>query len=247
MKKIVFILSIVILASCNSENAPDCIQNSGDIIQKEFTVTAFTKVTVFQRIELIVKEGPEHKVLVETGEYLMDDIEVKVENGKLLLINNNGCNLTREYGITKIYVTAPNLTEIRSSTGLPTRSDGVLTYPNITLLSEDYSGEFHTVGVFNMHIENSALNVILNNLSSLTIEGNTDNLNIQFASGDARFEGRNFIAQNVVVGHRGTNDIVVNPQQSLTANLVSTGNIISVTTPPNIDITEQYTGRVIFE
>ena len=94
MKKIVFILSIVILASCNSENAPDCIQNSGDIIQKEFTVTAFTKVTVFQRIELIVKEGPEHKVLVETGEYLMDDIEVKVENGKLLLINNNGCNLS---------------------------------------------------------------------------------------------------------------------------------------------------------
>ncbi|MEJ6793366.1 MAG: head GIN domain-containing protein [Lacinutrix sp.] len=247
MKKIIYILVIVILASCNSENAPDCFQNSGDIIQKEFTIEEFTKVTVFQRIELIVKEGLEHKVLVETGEYLMDEIEVKVENGRLLLNNNNGCNLTRDFGITKIYITAPNLTEIRSSTGLATSSDGVLTYPNLTLFSEDDSGEFHTVGVFNMHIENSNLKVVVNNLSSFTMEGNTDNLNVQFASGDARFEGRNFIAQNVVIGHRGTNDITVNPQVFLTANLVSTGDVISVTTPSTLDITEQYTGRVIFE
>jgi hypothetical protein len=247
MKKILYILSIIILASCNSENAPDCFQNSGDIIQKEFTVTDFTKITVFERIELIIKEGAAHKVIVETGEFLMDEIEVKVENGRLLLNNNNGCNLTREFGITKIYVTAPNLTEIRSSTGLPTRSDGVLTYPNLTLFSEDHSDVFHTDGIFNLHIENSSLRIILNNLSSLTMEGNTDNLNINFASGDARFEGRNFIAQNVTIYHRGSNDIIVNPQVSLTANLVSTGDVIVVNTPPTLDIQEQYTGRVIFE
>jgi len=247
MKKIIHVLSLIFLFSCNSENAPDCFQNSGDIIQKEFEVADFSKVTVYERIELIIKEGPEHKVTVETGEFLMDEITVKVENGRLLLNNNNGCNLTRDFGITKMYVTAPNLTEIRSSTGLPTRSDGVLTYPNLILFSEDDSGEFHTDGIFDMHIINNSLRVVLNNLSSLTIGGNTTNLNLQFASGDARFEGRNFIAQNVNIFHRGSNDIIVNPQVSLTANLVSTGDVIVVNTPPILDIQAQYTGRVIFE
>lgn len=247
MRKIIYFLAIITLASCNRENAPDCFQNSGDIIQQDFTVEAFTKITVFERIELIVKEGPEHKVLVETGEFLMDEVEVKVANGKLLLTNNNGCNLTRDYGITKIYVTAPNLTEIRSSTAFPTRSDGVLTYPNLKLISEDDSGAFYTVGIFNMHIVNNAVLVVVNNLATTFIEGSTNNLSLQFASGDARFQGRNFIAQNVNIYHRGTNDIIVNPQVSLKANLVSTGDVIVVNTPPTLNITEQYTGRVIFE
>lgn len=247
MRKIIYILSIILLASCNSENAPDCFQNSGDIIEKEFLVETFTEITVFERIELIVKEGPEHEVLVQTGEFLMDEIEVKVENGRLLLNNNNGCNLTRDFGITKVYVTAPNLTEIRSSTGLPTRSDGVLTYPNLFLISEDDSDDYHTDGLFIMNIQNSSLKFVVNNLSTCYIEGSTTNLDISFASGDARFEGRNFTAQNVKIFHRGSNDIIVNPQVSLIANLVSTGDVIVVNTPPELDIQEQYTGRVIFE
>ncbi|WAC01527.1 DUF2807 domain-containing protein [Lacinutrix neustonica] len=125
-----YILSLIVLLACNNENTPDCFQNFGERITQTFEVEAFNKVTVFERIELIVKEGPSHEVVVETGEFLMDEIEVKVENGKLLLNNNNGCNLTRDYGITKIYITAPNLTEIRSSTGLQTSSKGVLNYPN---------------------------------------------------------------------------------------------------------------------
>ncbi|WP_044402809.1 head GIN domain-containing protein [Lacinutrix sp. Hel_I_90] len=247
MKKIIYLLSVIILVSCNSENAPDCFQNSGDVITKTFEVQEFTKVTVFERIELIVKEGPVHEVIVETGEFLMDEIDVKVENGKLLLNNNNGCNLTRDFGITKIYITAPNLTEIRSSTGLQTSSDGVLTYPSLLLISEDFSEAYHTDGLFRLQVNCNTLKVIVNNLSTSSIEGSVENLNIQFFSGDARFEGRNLIAQNINIYHRGSNDITINPQVSLTANLVGTGDVIVVNTPPIVDVQEQYTGRVIFE
>ena len=55
------------------------------------------------------------------------------------------------------------------------------------------------------------------------------------------------MAQNVTIYHRGSNDIIVNPQQELKANLVSTGNVSAVNTPPIIDVTEQFDGRVIFE
>lgn len=247
MKKGLYILIAIIIASCNSENAPDCFQNSGDIITKEFTVTPFTKITVFENVEMIISEATDYKVTVSTGEYLMDDVEVKVEDNRLKLYDNNGCNLTRDYGITKIYVEAPNVDEIRSSTGLTIRSNGVLTYPTLKLLSEDDSGDFTRSGNFELEVASTNLSVTVNALSTPFISGTTENLSLFYASGDSRFEGRHLIAQNVSVFHRGTNDITVNPQQSLTANLISTGNVIAVNTPATLNIQEQYTGRVIFE
>ncbi|SEA63955.1 head GIN domain-containing protein [Bizionia paragorgiae] len=247
MRKLAAIFVVLVLMSCNGESVPDCFQNSGDIIEKSFAVEDFLAITVHERIEMIVKEAPLYTVTVQTGEYLMSDIDVVVDNGRLVLRNNNACNLSRDYGITKIIVTAPNLTEIRSSTGLPVRSEGALNYETLKLVSENYREDFYTSGVFELEVNASQLFFIMNGLSSSYISGATTHLNVFYASGDARFEGRHLLADHVTIYHRGTNDITVNPQESLKANLVSTGNVIAVNTPPVQDINEQYTGRVIFE
>jgi len=249
MKNLLYILIAVVLVSCNGENVPDCFQNSGDVISKEFEVEEFSKITVFERVEMILKEAPEHKVTVFTGEYLMDEIEVKVEAGRLKLYDNNACNLTRDYSITKVYVSAPNITEIRSSTGLPISSEGILNYPELNLISEDFNDDEAITrdGLFRLSVNSTNLRATVNALSTMYIDGLTENLNVSFVAGDARFEARHLVAQNVKIFHRGTNDMVVNPQQKLTANLVSTGDVIVVNTPPELDVQEQYTGRVIFE
>jgi len=247
MRKILHTLTILLLVSCNSENAPDCFQNAGDIIQKEFNVTDFTEVIVFENIELIVTEGATQNVTVETGEFLMSDIDIKVENGKLLLKDNNGCNFTRDYGITKIFVTSPNLTKVRNSSQFTVRSNGVLNYESLHLISEDDSGDFHNVGIFNVEVNTVNLRVTINNLTTTNVSGATTNLRISHASGDGRFEGRNLLADNVTIFHRGTNDIIVTPQVSLDAELVSTGNVIVTNTPPEVSVSELFNGRVIFE
>lgn len=247
MKKIIYILFVLALMSCNSENAPDCLQNAGDIIQKEFIVDDFTKITVFKNIELIVTEDATHSVLVETGEFLMGEIDVKVNMGRLSLTDNNGCNLTRDYGITKVYVNAPNLTEIRNSSQLTVRSNGVLNYNDLDLLSEDDSGDFYNVGIFDVVVNSINLKVVINNLTTTYISGTATNIRINHASGDGRFEGRDLEVDNVSIFHRGTNDIIVNPQVSLNAELVSTGNLIVTNTPPSVIVSELFDGRVIFE
>ena len=38
MKKIIYIVFTMVVLSCNNEDAPDCFQNSGAIIQEEFVV-----------------------------------------------------------------------------------------------------------------------------------------------------------------------------------------------------------------
>ncbi len=249
MKKFVYILFSIILLSCNGDNVPDCFQNSGAIVQQLFEFDTFDKITVYERIELIVKDEPTQKVVVESGEYLMNDIVAKVENGILILENHNSCNLTRDYGITKVYVSSPNLTEIRNSSGLTISSDGFLNYSNLRLVSEDFNATYvtHTDGDFNLQVNCDKIDIVVNNLSNVFISGLVNNLFLGFYSGDARFEGANLIAQNIDIFQRSSNDMIVNPQQSLTGEIRGTGDVISLNHPPIVNVEEFYTGRLIFQ
>ena len=247
MKKIIYIVISVLMFACNSEQAGDCFQTTGTIIQQEVSVSNFDKILVNRAIELIVKEGAEQKVVIETGKNLLNDVEAVVTDGKLILTDNNSCNYVRDYGVTKVYVTSPNITEIRSSTQYDVRSDGVLTYPTLTVLAEDYNNpDTFTNGNFKLQIDNVTFRLVFNNLSNCYISGKTDHLNITFAAGTSRFEGANLVAQNVTLWNRSSNDMIVNPQQSITGKISGTGNVISVTHPPIVDVVEQYKGRLIF-
>lgn len=249
MKKFIYSLIATVLLSCNGKTVPDCFQNSGAIVQKEIFVDVFTEIIVFERVQLILKDAPEQKIIVETGEYLMNEIVVKAENGQLVLKNDNNCNLIRDYGITKIYVSAPNITNIRSSTGLPILSDGVLKYPNLTLISEDFAneGQYQANGDFRLEVNCTNLTTVTNNLSHLFISGVVENLTIGFYSGNSRFEGRHLIAQNISIFQRSSNDMILNPQLTLTGEIRSTGHVVVVNEPAVIDVQTFYTGRLIIE
>ena len=248
MKKTLYILASILLMTCNSEQAGDCFQTTGGIIQQEISLSNFDKILVNRDIELIIKEGTEQKVIIETGKNLLNDVEAVVAGGRLTLTDNNSCNYVRDYGITKVYITSPNITEIRSATQYDVRSDGVLTYPTLTILSEDFNvPDSFTIGNFYLQLDTNAFNVVFNNISNCYVSGNTSNLNITFASGGSRFEGESLIAQNVTLWNRSSNDMIVNPQQSVTGKISGTGDVICLNQPPVVDVVEQYKGRLIFK
>ncbi|WP_138432978.1 head GIN domain-containing protein [Winogradskyella algicola] len=247
MKKIIYLLVFLVFA-CNSEDANDCFQTSGSIIQQEVDVVDFERILVNRGIELIITEAPEYKVTIETGENLINDVKVEVFGDRLVLTDDNTCNYVRDYGITKIYVEAPNLTEIRTSSQYEISSNGVLTYPSLRLFSEDFNeATDFTVGDFRLSINSENLRITSNNISSFYIDGAVDNLFVGFFSGSGRFEGENLVAQNVEVNHRGSNDMVVNPQASLTGILRGTGDLISVNEPPIVEVERVYTGQLFFD
>ena len=248
MKKLFHITIVVLLFSCNSENAGDCFQTVGSILQEEIALDTFDKILVNRDVELIVKEGSTQKVIIETGKNLLNDVEVIVVDSKLILSDNNSCNYVRDYGITKVYVTSPNITEIRSSTQYEVSSDGVLTYPSLTILSEDYNApDSFTVGNFRLDIDTASFNVVFNNLSNAYITGKTNNLNVTYASGTSKFEGRNLIAQNVYIWNRSSSDMIINPIQKITGIISGTGDVICVNRPPIVEVEALYKGRLIFE
>ncbi len=247
MKKWIYVVIGVLCFACNSEDAFDCLQTSGDIIQQEFPVADFDRILVNRDIELIVKQGANYEVIVETGTNLVDDIEVSVVGDQLILTDNNTCNFVRDYGVTKVFVTTPTLTEIRCSTQFEISSDGILAFDELRLVSENFNfPDSFPIGDFKLQLDVEEFNVISNNISFFYITGEAENANINFSSGNGRFEGENFVVQNINVFHRGSNDMVVNPQQSLTGTILSTGNVISVNQPTVVDVQVEFNGQLIF-
>jgi hypothetical protein len=247
LQVIKIIVIAMTLTACDSEVAINCFQTAGNIVQEEFTVSPFERILVNRDIELIIKEAPSIKVTVETGENLLNDIDLEVIGDRLVLTDNNTCNLVRGYGITKIYIEAPNLTEVRSSTQFTVRSDGPLNYNTLTLISEDFIEETDfSVGDFRVRVNSENLNILSNGISLFFVDGNVENLDIGFFSGASRFEGADLIAQHISMFHRASNDMIVNPQQSISGELKGTGDVIALNEPPIVDVQQFYTGQLIF-
>ncbi len=248
IETVFMVLMLCINLSCNSENAPDCLQSAGDLVREEILVPEFTKITVFEKVALVLSEGDTQKVELETGENLREEVSIAVEGDRLILRNENGCNLFREYGLTIVYVTSPNITEIRSSTGLPIKSDGILSYPSLTLLSESFVvPEAETTdGEFDLDLNTGSLSIVVNGIAYFNLRGATQDLNLNIAAGDSRIEAQELIAQTVSINHRGSNDMLVNPQESISGTIRGNGDVISFNRPENVDVQEIFNGRLIF-
>lgn len=242
-----FIL-LLIGNSCDSENASDCFQSTGDMIREEVTVAEFTSITVFENVTLVIKQGDTQKVEIETGENLRNEVSAVVEDGQLLLTDTNDCNYVRDYATTTVYVTTPNLTSIRSSTGFPIKSDGVLAFDSLRLLSESFTNpEAETTdGEFDLDLEVASLSLTVNGIAYFKLKGTAESMSITIAAGDSRIEAEALIADRVTINHRGSNDILVNPQESLTGVLRGTGDVQSYNRPENVEVEELYNGRLIF-
>jgi len=247
--KTLSLLSLVFFAmSCNSDNAPDCFKNSGALRRIEVEVAEFENITVFENLNLVLKQGAEQKVELESGEFLLEGLTAEVTDNRLILRNENGCNLLREYALSTVYVTSPNIREVRSSTGLLVSSDGVLNYPNLNLVSESFNEPeaATTSGTFDLDLNVQSVRIVVNGIAYFKLRGVAQNLFVSIPAGDTRVEAEGLMAQTVRINHRGSNDILVNPQESISGIIRGYGNVISSNRPTEIDVEETFEGRLIF-
>lgn len=247
LRRIILLFLAALATSCG-ENTPDCFQATGDIVEDTVVVPEFTAITVFENSNLVLRQGDQQEVRIQTGAFLRNDISATVSDGRLLLRNENDCNFARDFGVTTFFVTAPNITEIRSSTGLLISSDGVLAYPNLDVISESFiDPEAQTTdGTFDLELDAQNVNVLSNGIAFFQIRGQTENLSIIIAAGDSRVDAENLVTQNVSMNHRGSNQLFVNPQERISGIIRGLGDVISINRPPEIEVEEIFDGRLIF-
>ena len=244
MKNIFLFILLIGLYSCDVN---DCFESTGKIIQKEIELDLFEKIEVGNEVTLTIKQGTTQKVVIETGENLIDNVTIEVIDGELFIKDESSCNLSRDYAVTKVFITSPNIKIIRSNTARLIKSDGVLNYNNLILISEDFNKDALNIGDFNISINSQTLSITSNGSSLFTIKGNVQNLQVGFHSGSTRFIGKELIANNVNIIQKSSNDILINPQNQIKGNIYSIGDVISYNHPPTVEVEEHYSGKLIFE
>lgn len=242
---IVIIFCLLLATGCGLSE--DCFKGNGTAIIKTFPFENFTKIKVYEGIGLVVKEGPNYEVKIAAPSSILDNIEVKMDGSMLVVKDRSTCNLAREYGQTVVYVTTPSLEEIHSKTEQEIKSDGVLTFPELKLYSVDINDGAGT-GDFRLKLDTQLVYIESNNVSNFYVSGETDQLIVFFSWGNGVFNGEQLQSNSIDVYHRGSNDIIFFPIQSIEGNIYSTGNIVLKNRPimpPNV--VQHLTGRLIME
>ena len=249
MKKIVLNIVVcccmVLATSCGISE--DCFKGNGNQVIQLFPLENFTKIKVYDGVGLVIKEGANYEVKVITSENILDNLEVKLEGNMLVVKDNSTCNIARDYGLTTVYVTAPNITEIHSKTDQDIRSDGVLNYSDLKLISIDLSDGAGT-GDFRLSLNTINLYVESNNVSNFYLTGQSQNLHVFFSWGNGIFYGENLIVNIITIYHRGSNNIFLFPINSIEGNIYATGNVVLKNNPivsPNV--IQHFTGRLILD
>jgi hypothetical protein len=222
---------------------------AGAILQKEIELAEFSKIRIEQNASLLIKQGPVQKVVLETGENLLPDVTVYVEDDILVVRDNNSCNYVRDFGITKAIVTTPNVTEIRNGSSFEVKGEGVLVLDELELISNTTGGfkNIRKSGDFTLSVQVKRFRINANGLSGFYINGRADHASVTFQDEAPRFEGANFLADTLQVFQRSANNMIVNPRNVLKGKILGTGNVIAVHRPPVIHVEELYTGRLFFQ
>ena len=83
IKKYILFAFVLFLSGCGISE--DCIKNAGDTVTKEYAISDFDKIRVHSGISLVVKEGPDFKVTLQSGSNIIDNIEVN-KQGDFLVV-----------------------------------------------------------------------------------------------------------------------------------------------------------------
>lgn len=216
-------------------------------MEQEMPVLPFTKILVGDRTKLTIEQGMEQKVIVKTGRNLLPHVELTVAEDRLEIKNGNTCNWIRDYGDVEVHIISPNISEIRSSTGFHIKSEGLLSFQQLKLISEDTAGDYQNDGSFDLDLDVENLEIVANGSSAFTLRGKAVKANFGLYSGDCRIYSENLLVGDLQFFHRSTGPMVVNPQISLKGKIVSLGDVISRNRPPIVVVEELFRGKLMFE
>ncbi len=249
------ILALVLFTVIHGRDSPpfgDCFQAAGTSVSMIVEVESFSKVRIEGEVTLFIKQGDVQQVALTTGENLLSDVSIFLVEDTLVITDTNACNFVRDYGVTIVTITTPNLTAIRNSSNFDVTGIGTLAFPELLLTSNTTQGPggIETIkksGDFYLDIICDNFNISANGKSIFYISGAANKARVNFSDENPRFEGRDFLVNEFDVLHRSSNKMIINPQEKLTGTLLSTGDVISVNKPPFVDVDVMFTGQLIFE
>lgn len=123
-----FLLNIFLFSSCIFIGPS--VKGNGEVVEERRNVENFDEIKTSRGMNVYLSQGNNKKVLVVADSNLMDAIETKVEDNTLVVTTSQ--NIRRSKSL-KVFVTAPQINNIRSTAGSNVNSENQLKTDNLEL------------------------------------------------------------------------------------------------------------------
>lgn len=99
------LVSIILLLSCKKAEDRECMKSAGKQTSLEISLPDFTKLRVGNKLEVVLVQDAENKLVIHGRENLIKHISYDMnEEGFLMLVNNNRCDFLRSFEKNKVKV-----------------------------------------------------------------------------------------------------------------------------------------------
>ncbi len=244
MKQLLFFMSVLFLFACKKAEDRECMKAAGKQTSLEVALPAFDKLHIGAKIEVVLVQSSEHKLVIHGRDNLIRHISFDLnEDGFLSLKNNNRCDFLRSYEKNKIKVEV-HFTDLRE-----------LLFEGTFDLAT--SGTIHT-SVFKLDIRDAGSTAYLNlncdfaeinqghGYGDFVLNGTADNATLRITSngfGDA--SGFTVANELIVISNTPVSSKINADGAKTTVEIGGSGNVVYVGTPQSMNFIRYGTGQLV--
>lgn len=234
MKKTYRIVAIVLLLVATTSCMIQGVKGNGDIETQDRNIDQnFTSISVSQGIDVYLTTDSAVQIIVEADENIIDLILTEVHNGRLKVYLSK--NIWRSTS-RKVYISAPSINEVRTSSGAMVKFENTLKADKLTLKASSGSDIRGNVYVTDLECSTSSG-------ADIRLSGTTKSLDARASSG-SDIKAYDLDADYVTANASSGADIRVNVSKSINTKASSGGDVKYRGEPIEINKKESAAGKV---
>lgn len=228
------------------------IEGNGNVKEETRKTREFDEIEVNRGMNVYITQGEITKVVVKADENLLEIIETRTDGDKLIITAKQ--NIRRAES-KKVFVTAPKITKIKSSSGSNVYSETKITSKELELSTS--SGSNMTMEIDSENVDASAssgsniklqakaksLDASASAGSNIRIEGTTDSFSAKVSSG-SNIKAKELTTENCDLNASSGGNIWITVNDELVAKASSGGNVFYAGNPKSTNIENSSGGNV---
>ncbi|MGM0408421.1 MAG: GIN domain-containing protein [Bacteroidota bacterium] len=225
MKKIVFLIPILILFSCD-----DNLFNEGEIINQEVKTDDFHQIEINDIFDVYFYQGTNNKINVRGGSNLIPNIKCKVDNGQLTIDDQNTARWSRDYEKIQLHITVDSLRLLTLNAPSSIICVDTIKTPELKIFSiADYADISILISCDNFFLVNSGTSG-----GQATIKGSTYSFGF-WARASFQLYADEFVANKITAKNESIGNCYIHATEYLSAEILNSGLIYYKGNPETIE------------
>ncbi|MCR9171132.1 MAG: DUF2807 domain-containing protein [bacterium] len=210
------------------------LKGDGNVTKVDRKVGSFKEIEINGVIDVILTQGNQEKVVIETDSNLQEQIETEV-SGELLIISTKKGSMKK---VTKMiaHVTVKDLSKIKNS------GVGDITCEN-AIKSNSLELDVNNVGDIDLQLDCVALEVDFRGVGDLKLEGTAKTATVK-SSGVGNIKAYGLDVATMKMKHTGVGNALIYVSEDLTLKYSGVGNVNYKGNPKKKDIKKSGVGSV---